>query len=80
MTKTLKDCTHKDILGNSISVGDIVAYPSHNHMKIGVVKKLNPKMINVIAVGKNWIDRKYPSELLVVNDPKISFYVLKNAK
>lgn len=80
MTKTSEDILHKDILGNKISIGDIVAYPAHNSMKIGTVNKLNPKMINVTAVGKKYVDRKYPTELLVINDPKISFYVLKNAK
>lgn len=79
MTKT-SDISHKDILGNAIKVGDIVAYPSHNQMRIGVVQKLNPKMINVTAIGRKYVDRKYPSELLTVDDPKITVYVLKNAK
>lgn len=79
MTKTL-DIEHQDILGNNIEVGNIVAYPSHNSMKIGTVTKLNPKMINVTAIGRRYTDRKYPSELLVVDDPKITLYVLKNSK
>lgn len=79
MTKT-SEYEHKDILGNFIKVGDIVAYPSHNSMKIGTVMKLNPKMINVTAIGKKYTDRKYPSELLTIDDPKITLYVLKNSK
>ena len=79
MTKT-SDITHKDILGNTIEVDDIVAYPSHNRMKIGVVQKLNPKMINVTAIGRKCVDRKYPSELLTVDDPKITMYVLRHSK
>jgi hypothetical protein len=71
---------HKDILGNAISEGDTVVYPAHNALGIGVVKKINPKMINVIAVGRSWPDRKYPSDLLVVNDPKITIYMLKHSK
>lgn len=69
--------THKDILGNSISDGDIVAYPHHNKLKVGVVKKCTPKMVSVSPVGKQYWDRKYPKELLVINDPKISLYILK---
>lgn len=80
MTRTNNEISHKDILGNKIMVGDIVAYPSHNSMKIGTVNKLNPKMVNVTAVGRKYVDRKYPTELLVVDDPKISLYVLKNSK
>jgi hypothetical protein len=71
---------HKDILGNTIKVGDTVVYPAHNSLKIASVAKLNPKMINVVAVGKSYPDRKYPHDMLVVNDPKISMYLLKNSK
>ena len=71
---------HKDILGNEISTGDTVVYPSHNSLKIAIVKKINPKMINVVAVGRSWPNRKYPTDLLVVNDPKITLYMLKNTK
>lgn len=71
---------HKDILGNPINVDDTVVYPNHNSLKIATVKKLNPKMINVVAVGKKYVDRKYPVDLLVVDDPKITMYILKNTK
>jgi hypothetical protein len=71
---------HKDILGNPINEGDTVVYPSHNSLRVALVKKINPKMINVIAVGCSWPDKKYPSDLLVVNDPKITVYMLKNSK
>lgn len=71
---------HKDILGNSINVGDTVVYPAGNTLNIAVVKKINPKMINVVAVGRSWPDRKYPNDLLVVNDPKITIYMLKHSK
>lgn len=71
---------HKDILGNTINEGDSVVYPHHNSMKVGIVKKNSPKMVMVRAVGKMYTDRKYPHEILVVNDPKISLYILKNSK
>lgn len=71
---------HKDILGNLIREGDTVVYPSHNALRVALVKKINPKMINVVAVGRSWPDRKYPTDLLVVNDPKITLYMLQNSK
>jgi hypothetical protein len=80
MTKMPNEVIHKDILGNEIGLGDTVVYPSHNSLKIAVVKKINPKMINVVAVGRSWPDRKYPTDLLVVNDPKITMYMLKHTK
>jgi hypothetical protein len=71
---------HKDIIGNVIKVGDIVVYPSHNSLSVASVNKLNPKMINVVAVGRSYPDRKYPLDLLVVDDPKITMYMLKHNK
>ena len=71
---------HHDILGNEIKVDDIVVYPKHNSLAIAKVKKINPKMINVVAIGRSYPDRKYPSDLLVVDDPKITLYLLKNSK
>ena len=71
---------HKDILGTKLKVGDIVAYPDHNRMRIGTVIKLNPKMVNVTPAGKGYHDRKYPHELLAIDDPKITMYMLKNSK
>ncbi len=71
---------HKDILGNVINEGDGVVYPHHNSLKIGTVQKNNPKMIMVRPIGKTYTDRKYPQELLVVDDPKISMYILKHSK
>lgn len=79
MTATV-EILHKDILGNGIKLGDTVVYPSHNSLRIAVVKKINPKMINVVAVGHSWPDRKYPTDLLVVDDPKITLYMLKHSK
>jgi hypothetical protein len=75
-----EEITHKDILGNSIKVGDTVVYPSHNNLKIALVEKVNPRMINVKAIGKTYLDRKYPTDLLVVDDPKITLYLLKHNK
>lgn len=79
MTKT-NNIEHKDILGNILKEGDSVVYPSNNNMRIGTVTKLNPKMVNVVALGRKYPDRKYPSEILVVDDPKITMYILKNSK
>lgn len=80
MIRMSEDIIHKDILGNTIKVDDVVVYPAHNSLKIATVKKINPKMINVVAVGRTYTDRKYPTDLLVVDDPKITMYMLKHTK
>ena len=75
----MPDYQHKDILGNDIKVGDSCVYPVHNILKIGFVSKLNPKMLD-IKTGKGYFTRKYPHDVYVINDPKLSVYLLKNSK
>lgn len=79
MTK-MREYNHKDILGNDIKVGDACAFPAHNELKIGTISKLNPKMIDVIQVGKSYWTRRYPHDVYIVNDSKLSIYLLKNSK
>jgi len=76
----MTEVVHRDILGNVLKLDDNVVYPDHNRMRIGNVVKLNPKMVNVKAIGRSSPDRKYPQELLVVDDPKLTMYILKNSK
>lgn len=38
---------HKDIVGREINVGDVVVVPQWKTVAIGVVLKINPKMITV---------------------------------
>ena len=71
---------HKDALGNNINKGDYVAWASHNRLKIGVVHKNTPKMVLAIPAGKEYWDRKYPKDVIKINDSKVSMYLLKNSK
>ncbi len=80
MTKEIPE--HKDIIGNLIKVGDTVVSPNGTRLYVGVVEKINPKMINVKLVATSWrgTERRYPQELLVVNDPKVTLYLIQNSK
>jgi hypothetical protein len=71
---------HKDILGQPLDVGDAVVYPSSNTMYVGLVTKLNPKMVKVRRVGKkySWEQNKYPSDLAKVSGAEVTMYLLKN--
>ena len=71
---------HKDILGNDIVEGDVIAYPLHNRLKIGTVHKCTPKMVTVIPAGKQYWDKKYPHEIIKINDSKVSLFFIKNTK
>ena len=72
---------HKDKLGRSLSIGDAVCYPDRNTLEFGTVKKLNPKMVTVYESGRNsnWYtgSRKYPSDLVKVEGPEVTMYLLK---
>jgi len=69
---------HLDRIGRTLSVGDCVAYPSSNVLLIGIITKLNQKMINVKRLGSlTYVDRKYGSDTIKVDGPEITMYLLK---
>jgi len=71
---------HNDILGQPIEVGDAVVYPSYNAMYIGLVTKLNNKMVKVKRVGssvRSQGQNKYPKDLAKVSGPEVTMYLLK---
>ena len=71
---------HKDLLGNAITDKCSVVYPSHNQLRLGTIHHTTPKMVCVTPIGKTSISRKYPYEVLVVDDSKVTLYILKNSK
>lgn len=78
MTKEIPE--HCDILGQPLSVGDAVVFPSSNAMYVGTVIKLTPKMVKVQRVGSRhmWEQNKYPEDLARVSGPEVTMYLLKN--
>jgi hypothetical protein len=73
---------HRDKLGRVLTVGDAVCYPSHNSLGLGTVKKINPKMIKVMEVGRSaskWYtgSNKYPQDLVKIDGPEVTMYLLK---
>ena len=75
------EIVHKDRLGRILKVGDCVAYPASNTLVIGVIKKLNPKMVGVSALGKarTWSSakNKYPEDCVRLDGPEVTMYLLK---
>lgn len=70
---------HKDKLGRPLAVGDCVAYPDGtNILKIGLIDKLNPKMLRVKEFKKSYTSNKYPHETVKLEGPDITMYILKN--
>jgi hypothetical protein len=77
MTKEIPE--HKDKLGRLIVLGDFVAFPDRNSLEVGIVKKLNPKMIGVGRVKSRYTQNKYPQDIIKVEGPEVSIYLLKNS-
>jgi hypothetical protein len=71
---------HRDVLGQPLTVGDCVVFPSSNSMYVGMIVKLNPKMVKVRRVGKarSWEQNKYPQDLAKVSGAEVTMYLLKN--
>lgn len=75
---------HKDRVGREISLEDYVVYPDRNHLSIGVVKKLNNKMVGVSKLVKNKrgysytkYSNKYPEDLVVVEGSRVTMIILQ---
>lgn len=69
---------HKDLLGRVLNVGDYVAYPDSNQLKIGKIDKLTKKMVRV-TTGKAWrpTTDKYPSDTTRLDGPDLTIFLLK---
>jgi hypothetical protein len=71
---------HPDKLGRELNMGDCVVYPQSNTMIIGTVIKFTPKMITVKGVGTyRWETRKYSSDVIKIDGPEVTMYLIKNA-
>jgi len=72
---------HKDLLGSKIAVGDFVVVPDGKRvLKLGTVERLGPKMVVVSITSYCGVKKVYPEDCLVVNDPRVTLYILKHAK
>lgn len=71
---------HRDILGQPLGIGDAVVFPSSNSMYVGMIVKLNPKMVKVKRVGTKykWEQNKYPADLAKVSGAEVTMYLLKH--
>jgi hypothetical protein len=73
--------THRDQLGRVLSLGDCVAYPQSNRLIIGVIRKVNPKMIGVRRInGQGWGGErnKYPEDCIKLDGPEVTMFIIKH--
>ena len=69
---------HRDILGRVLAVGDYVAYPDSNGLRLGKLDKLNQKMVRV-TTGIEFRSKvnKYPIDTVKLDGPDLVMYLLK---
>ena len=71
---------HRDKLGRLLKIGDCVAYPAYNSLGIGVVKKINPKMIGVSTLQRRASPKnKYPHDCVLLEGPDVTMFLIKNS-
>ena len=73
---------HRDKLGRVLAEGACVAYPDGNTLRIGIIQRFMPKMIEVKSIGENyvWKSKKYPQDVALLDGPDVTFFVLANTK
>lgn len=77
MTKEIPQ--HKDKLGRFLQIGDAVCFADSNRLAFGIIQKLNPKMIKVCRPNSKWSQNKYPDDMVKVDGPDVSMYLLMNS-
>lgn len=77
---------HRDRLGRLIQIGDLVVVAGHNQLEVGIVCKLNAKMIQFKAISHSIYakDRRimlyeYPYNTAVISGPDVTMFLVKNA-
>ena len=68
---------HRDILGRVLAVGDHVAYPDSNGLRLGKLDKLNQKMVRVATTDWRSTVNKYPIDTVKLDGPDLIMYLLK---
>ena len=74
----------RDKLDQEIMIGDCVVYSLHNSLDLGIVVKINPKMVKIkkIEPPRKWQSltyNRYPSDLVKIEGPVVSMYILKKS-
>ena len=71
---------HRDILGNVLTLNDAVVAVDQNHMYVGKITKLTPRMVKVCRLNSTWSTNKYAQDTLKIEGPEVIMYILKNSK
>lgn len=71
---------HVDILGREVNVGDYVAAPYNNHLKVFRVHKLNAKMLGLTRIKAGFTINRYSSDCALLDRDDATFHVLRESE
>ena len=69
---------HKDLIGNKIKVGDVIAFADKNALYVGKIAKLHNKMVTVSRKGR-WSKLAYPDNCVLLDSPMATLYLMQNS-
>lgn len=72
----------KDILGQELAVGDLVAFnpPRYKGLTLGTIVKFSPKMVTVeynLHYGPSDTTSQYPTDMMKASEEQAIMYYLK---
>ena len=73
---------HLDRLGRELILGDSVCYCDQNSLQVGIVNKLNPKMVGLstVTTRSRRNVNKYPFDVVRVSGDDVTMFLLKYSK
>jgi hypothetical protein len=79
---------HRDLLNKKIAVGNIVAFAESGTQYVGKITKLTPKRVKISRITAPNLYRWYipseyqrpPSDVVIVEGPHVTAYILKNSQ
>ena len=82
LNENLEPTTHRDKLGQILSVGDYVIFGRaiHRDVQIGKITRTMPKMVEVTNVIDYTFRRHYAADTVFIDASRLTFYILANSK
>ena len=72
---------HYDLLGRQIQVGQGVVFAYGSGLAVGLVTKLNPKMVQIRKIPQGRYNtkpfNKYPQDITVISEADLTMYLLR---
>lgn len=75
------EITHKDMLGQTVNVGDTIVYTQYNCLYIGRVTKITAKRVTAQRFGNGgWTTQQMPGTFLKIEASMATDWILRGAK